>query len=146
MPLQSEIYERFRCENCGTNQMVYLGRDDDDTAPYVEVIECGKCGWLECIEEIPWFQQSRGLVDEATDAAAPAIGAAVNAASAVVSWHCDRSGAGLTYDDPTELEQCLRFVAEAPAEAPSVTPGLPRPGCCARTAGRRLGLSRGAEG
>jgi glycosyltransferase involved in cell wall biosynthesis len=40
-----------------------------------------------------------------------------NAASAVVSWHCDRSGAGLTYDDPTELEQCLRFVAEAPTEA-----------------------------
>ena len=30
------------------------------------------------------------------------------------SWHCDRSGAGLTYDDSSELEQCLRFVAEAP--------------------------------
>lgn len=40
-----------------------------------------------------------------------------NAASAVVSWHCDRSGAGLTYDDDADLEQCLRFVAEAPAEA-----------------------------
>ncbi len=40
-----------------------------------------------------------------------------NAASAVVSWHCDRSGAGLTYDDRTELEQCLRFIAEAPDEA-----------------------------
>ncbi|MGN6696191.1 MAG: glycosyltransferase, partial [Aquihabitans sp.] len=40
-----------------------------------------------------------------------------NAASAVVSWHCDRSGAGLTYEDATELEQCLRFVAEAPTDA-----------------------------
>ncbi|MGI8757417.1 MAG: glycosyltransferase [Acidimicrobiales bacterium] len=40
-----------------------------------------------------------------------------NAASAVVSWHCDRSGAGLTYDDDADLEQCLRFVAEAPADA-----------------------------
>ena len=40
-----------------------------------------------------------------------------NAASAVVAWHCDRSGAGLTYDDDAELEQCLRFVAEAPADA-----------------------------
>ncbi len=40
-----------------------------------------------------------------------------NAASAVVSWHCDRSGAGLTYEDDAELEQCLRFVAEAPTEA-----------------------------
>lgn len=71
MPLQSEIYERFRCEKCGTNQMVYLGRDDDETAPYVEVIECGKCGWLECIEDIPWFQQKHGLVDEATDEPLP---------------------------------------------------------------------------
>lgn len=40
-----------------------------------------------------------------------------NAASAVVSWHCDRSGAGLTYEDDADLEQCLRFVAEAPDQA-----------------------------
>ena len=40
-----------------------------------------------------------------------------NAASAVVSWHCNRSGAGLTYEDSSELEQCLRFIAEAPADA-----------------------------
>ncbi|WP_421120560.1 glycosyltransferase [Aquihabitans daechungensis] len=53
-------------------------------------------------------------VMEAWLAGTPVI---ANAASAVVSWHCDRSGAGLTYDDTTELEQCLRFVAEAPAEA-----------------------------
>lgn len=53
-------------------------------------------------------------VMEAWLAGTPVI---ANAASAVVSWHCDRSGAGLTYDDTTELEQCLRFVAEAPDEA-----------------------------
>lgn len=53
-------------------------------------------------------------VMEAWLAGTPVI---ANAASAVVSWHCDRSGAGLTYDDESELEQCLRFVAEAPTEA-----------------------------
>jgi glycosyltransferase involved in cell wall biosynthesis len=35
----------------------------------------------------------------------------------VVSWHCERSGAGLVYDDRLELEQCLRFVADAPEAA-----------------------------
>jgi glycosyltransferase involved in cell wall biosynthesis len=49
-------------------------------------------------------------VMEAWLAGTPVI---ANAASDVVRWHCDRSGAGLTYDDDTELEQCLRFVAEA---------------------------------
>ncbi|MFN8016779.1 MAG: glycosyltransferase family 4 protein [Acidimicrobiales bacterium] len=53
-------------------------------------------------------------VMEAWLAGTPVI---ANAASAVVRWHCERSGAGLTYDDDTELEQCLRFVAEAPDEA-----------------------------
>ena len=37
-----------------------------------------------------------------------------NGASEVSRWHCERSGAGLVYDDDLELEQCLRFVAEAP--------------------------------
>lgn len=40
-----------------------------------------------------------------------------NAASAVVAWHCERSGAGLTYRDDRELEQCLLFLADAPASA-----------------------------
>jgi glycosyltransferase involved in cell wall biosynthesis len=40
-----------------------------------------------------------------------------NAASDVVRWHCERSGAGLLYDDDAELEQCLRFVADEPAAA-----------------------------
>ncbi|MDH3682317.1 MAG: glycosyltransferase family 4 protein [Acidimicrobiia bacterium] len=40
-----------------------------------------------------------------------------NGASDVVRWHCDRSGAGLTFDDELELEECLRFVVEAPAVA-----------------------------
>lgn len=40
-----------------------------------------------------------------------------NGASAVVRWHCERSGAGLTYDDDHELEQCLVFLAEAPEAA-----------------------------
>jgi glycosyltransferase involved in cell wall biosynthesis len=37
--------------------------------------------------------------------------------SEVVSWHCERSGAGLTFDDEHELAQCLRFVADEPAAA-----------------------------
>jgi glycosyltransferase involved in cell wall biosynthesis len=37
--------------------------------------------------------------------------------SEVVSWHIERSGAGLVFDDEAELEQCLRFVAERPDDA-----------------------------
>jgi glycosyltransferase involved in cell wall biosynthesis len=37
-----------------------------------------------------------------------------NGASDVVTWHCERSGAGLLYRDELELGECLRFVAEAP--------------------------------
>lgn len=37
-----------------------------------------------------------------------------NNASDVVRWHCERSGAGITYDDEAEFEQCLRFLADAP--------------------------------
>lgn len=40
-----------------------------------------------------------------------------NAGSEVVAWHCERSGAGLVYDDAAELEQCLLFLADAPQAA-----------------------------
>lgn len=40
-----------------------------------------------------------------------------NAGSEVVHWHCERSRAGLVYDDVFELEQCLRFVASEPQAA-----------------------------
>jgi glycosyltransferase involved in cell wall biosynthesis len=46
-----------------------------------------------------------------------------NAGSAVVSWHCERSGAGLVYEDVFEFEQCLRFVAEAPEQARALAAG-----------------------
>ena len=46
-----------------------------------------------------------------------------NAASAVVTWHCDRSGAGLTYGDDLELEQCLLFLAGAPEAAARLAGG-----------------------
>jgi glycosyltransferase involved in cell wall biosynthesis len=35
----------------------------------------------------------------------------------VVSWHCERSGGGLTYGDVYEFAECLRFLAEAPQAA-----------------------------
>jgi glycosyltransferase involved in cell wall biosynthesis len=38
-------------------------------------------------------------------------------ASAVNRWHCERSGAGLVYDDDDEFEECLRFLAEEPGAA-----------------------------
>jgi glycosyltransferase involved in cell wall biosynthesis len=37
-----------------------------------------------------------------------------NGGSEVVRHHCERSGAGLLYDDQYELEACLAFLAEAP--------------------------------
>jgi glycosyltransferase involved in cell wall biosynthesis len=53
-------------------------------------------------------------VMEAWLAGTPVI---ANAGSDVVAWHCERSGAGLTYADAEELGECLAFVAEAPAAA-----------------------------
>ena len=46
-----------------------------------------------------------------------------NAASTVVAWHCERSGAGLTYGDDFELEQCLVFLAAAPEAAARLAAG-----------------------
>jgi glycosyltransferase involved in cell wall biosynthesis len=40
-----------------------------------------------------------------------------NGGSEVVRYHCERSGAGLLYDDELELEECLAFLAEAPETA-----------------------------
>lgn len=37
-----------------------------------------------------------------------------NGGSEVVSWHCERSAAGLTYDDEAEFANCLRFLADEP--------------------------------
>lgn len=41
-------------------------------------------------------------------------GVIANAASAVVAWHCRRSGAGITYRDPDELVQAMVVVGERP--------------------------------
>jgi glycosyltransferase involved in cell wall biosynthesis len=40
-----------------------------------------------------------------------------NAQGEVITWHCERSGGGLTYNDDLEFAQCLRFIAEAPKAA-----------------------------
>lgn len=47
-----------------------------------------------------------------------------NGASDVVRWHCERSDAGVAFDDELELEQALLFVAERPERARE----LARPG------------------
>jgi glycosyltransferase involved in cell wall biosynthesis len=40
-----------------------------------------------------------------------------NGGSDVVRYHCERSEAGLLYDDELELEECLAFLAESPETA-----------------------------
>jgi glycosyltransferase involved in cell wall biosynthesis len=40
-----------------------------------------------------------------------------NGASDVVRYHCERSGAGLLYEDESEFEECLAFLADAPGAA-----------------------------
>ncbi len=44
----------------------------------------------------------------------------------VVRWHCERSGAGLTYADEFELQECLEFVADCPEDASRIA-ALGRP-------------------
>lgn len=63
------------------------------------------------------FEAFSRTIMEAWLAGTPVI---ANAGSEVVAWHCERSGAGLTYDDEYELEQCLAFLADAPDEAASM--------------------------
>ncbi len=46
-----------------------------------------------------------------------------NAGSDVVAWHCERSGAGLLFDDEHEFAECLRFVAAAPEHAKQLASG-----------------------
>lgn len=43
-----------------------------------------------------------------------------NGASEVVRWHCERSAAGLTYDDDAELGECLAYVADSPKGAAAI--------------------------
>ena len=61
--------------------------------------------------------------------------------SAVNRWHCERSGAGLIYDDDDEFEECLRFVAEAPG-CRGVAIAAPGPGLRARALHLAEGVGR----
>ena len=54
------------------------------------------------------------VVMEAWLANTPVI---ASAKGEVVAWHCERSGGGLTYASDEEFAQCLRFVADSPADA-----------------------------
>lgn len=57
---------------------------------------------------------------EAMAASTPVL---ANGASDVVSWHVDRSGAGLTYRSEAELVQCLDFVTDEPVAAAALAVG-----------------------
>jgi glycosyltransferase involved in cell wall biosynthesis len=65
------------------------------------------------VQPSPYESFSRTIM-EAWLAGTPVL---ASADSEVVAWHCERSGAGLTFRDPYELEQCLRFVADEPDAA-----------------------------
>ncbi|MDQ3106872.1 MAG: glycosyltransferase, partial [Actinomycetota bacterium] len=49
-------------------------------------------------------------------------GVIANAASAVVAWHCERSGAGITYRGPDELVQAMVVVGERPEALRALAP------------------------
>ncbi|MCO7219997.1 glycosyltransferase family 4 protein [Klenkia sp. PcliD-1-E] len=66
------------------------------------------------------FEAFSRTVMEAWLAGTPVI---ANGGSDVVRWHCERSGAGLVYDDEAEFTECLRFVAEAPELAEQLASG-----------------------
>jgi glycosyltransferase involved in cell wall biosynthesis len=65
------------------------------------------------LQPSPYESFSRSTM-EAWLAGTPVIG---NAFCDVVAWHIARSGAGLTFTDAYEFEQCLRFVAARPDDA-----------------------------
>jgi glycosyltransferase involved in cell wall biosynthesis len=83
-------------------------------------------GYLDAEEMPSAFAAAEALVQPSTNESfsrtvmeAWLAGTPVIASSAgeVVTWHCERSGGGLTYSDELEFAQCLRFVAEAPKAA-----------------------------
>lgn len=57
------------------------------------------------------YESFSRTIMEAWLAGVPVI---ANGGSSVVAWHCERSGAGLLYNDPLEFEQCLAALADAP--------------------------------
>jgi len=67
-------------------------------------------GAAACLQPSRYEAFSRTIM-EAWLAGTPVV---ANGGSDVVRWHCERSGAGLVYDDDAELEQCLLFLADAP--------------------------------
>ncbi len=62
------------------------------------------------IQPSPYESFSRSIM-ESWLAGTPVI---ANADCEVVRWHCERSGAGLTFTDEHEFEQCLHLAAERP--------------------------------
>jgi len=68
----------------------------------------------DCYLQPSRYEAFSRTIMEAWLAGTPVI---ANAGSDVVAWHCERSGAGLVYDDDQEFEQCLLFLAAEPAAA-----------------------------
>jgi glycosyltransferase involved in cell wall biosynthesis len=62
------------------------------------------------VQPSPMESFSRTIM-EAWLAGTPVV---ASARSDVVRWHCERSGAGLLYEDDYQLAQCLALVADAP--------------------------------
>lgn len=70
-------------------------------------------GAVAYIQPSAWESFSRTVL-EALLASTPVI---ANRASAVVTWHLDNSGGGVSYEGEAELVQCLDFVTDEPDAA-----------------------------
>jgi glycosyltransferase involved in cell wall biosynthesis len=70
----------------------------------------GQAAAVACIQPSAMESFSRTVL-EAFSLGTPIV---ANEASAVVRWHCERSGAGLTYSNRYEFAECLRLVADDP--------------------------------
>ena len=65
----------------------------------------------------PASPEAARTIMEAWLAGTPVI---ANGESDVVTWHCEQSGAGLTYRDEFEFGEALAFVAGAPKTAAEI--------------------------
>jgi glycosyltransferase involved in cell wall biosynthesis len=109
---------------CGVGEIGSLGerlgvRDigvvpDDDRAS-------GQAGALAYVQPSAMESFSRTVL-EAFLLGTPVV---ANWHSAVVRWHCERSGAGLTYSNRYEFAECMRLLRERPQDLRSLAQSGP---------------------
>lgn len=108
---------------CGVGEVGSVGEQlgvrDIGVVPDVDRAS-GQAGALAYVQPSAMESFSRTVL-EAFQLETPVI---ANWHSAVVRWHCERSGAGLTYSNRYEFAECMRLLADHP----EVIKGLARGG------------------